>query len=52
MIAPPTTSVRKLPDTLWQEPSRWGGMASAVAILLAVVEHSRYSDGDRKQAPN
>ena len=36
-IAPPTTSVRKLPDTSWQEPSRWGGMASAVAILLAVV---------------
>ena len=36
-IAPPTTSVRQLPDTSWQEPSRWGGMASAVAILLAVV---------------
>ena len=36
-IAPPTTSVRKLPDASWQEPSRWGGMASAVAILLAVV---------------
>ncbi len=35
--APPTISVRKLPDASWQEPSRWGGMASAVAILLAVV---------------
>ena len=36
-IAPPTISVRKLPDASWQEPSRWGGMATAVAILLAVV---------------
>ncbi len=36
-VAPPTISVRKLPDASWQEPSRWGGMASAVAILLAVV---------------
>ena len=36
-VAPPTISVRTLPDVSWQEPSRWGGMATAVAILLAVV---------------
>ena len=36
-VAPPAISIRALPDASWQEPSRWGGMAAAVAILLAVV---------------
>jgi cytoskeleton protein RodZ len=36
-VAPPTINVRTLPDVSWEEPSRWGGMATAVFILLAVV---------------
>jgi cytoskeletal protein RodZ len=35
--APPAIRIQRVPDASWQEPSRWGGMAAAVAILLAVV---------------
>jgi cytoskeletal protein RodZ len=36
-VAAPAISVREVPDTSWQEPSRFVGMAAALAILIAVV---------------